>query len=56
MGFVVRHRGELIGEQQPGTGVTVVDVQPLEPARQDAPKLVGTVPGATQPSQPFPTP
>ncbi|MFB6563512.1 hypothetical protein ACFCYH_32280 [Streptomyces sp. NPDC056400] len=56
VGFVMRHRGELIGEQQPGTGVTVVDVQPMEPAWQDNPKLVGPVPGATQPSRPSPTP
>ncbi|MFI8391672.1 hypothetical protein [Streptomyces sp. NPDC085540] len=56
VGFVMRHRGELIGEQQPGTGVTVVDVEPMQPAWQDNPKLVGPVPGATQPSRPSPTP
>ncbi|MGZ9935506.1 hypothetical protein ACXNSR_37150 [Streptomyces sp. NC-S4] len=55
VGFVMRHRGELIGEQRPGTGVTVVDVQPVEPAQQDNPKLVGPVPGATQPSLPSPS-
>ncbi|MEU7728147.1 hypothetical protein AB0B78_23330 [Streptomyces sp. NPDC040724] len=49
--FVIQHRGELIGEQRPGTGVTVVDIQPMEPAWQDNPKLVGPVPGATQPPQ-----
>ncbi|MFD7788271.1 hypothetical protein ACFV4Q_35050 [Streptomyces nojiriensis] len=55
-GFVMRHRGELIGEQQSGTGVTVVDVQPMEPSWQDNPKLVGPVPGATPPSEPSPSP
>ncbi|WP_405427414.1 hypothetical protein [Streptomyces erythrochromogenes] len=47
--FVLRHRGELIGEQRPGTGVAVVDVQPVEASWQDNPKFVGPVPGATEP-------
>ncbi|WP_030728172.1 hypothetical protein [Streptomyces sp. NRRL S-237] len=47
--FVLQHRGELIGEQRPGTGVTVVDIQPLEPNWQDNPAFVAPVPGATQP-------
>ncbi|MFF4445109.1 hypothetical protein [Streptomyces sp. NPDC001502] len=47
--FVIRHRGELIGEQRPGTGVTVVDIQPMESAGQDNPAFVGPVPGATPP-------
>ncbi|MFI0202720.1 hypothetical protein [Streptomyces sp. NPDC016734] len=48
--FVIQHRGELIGEQRPGTGVSVVAVQPIEPAWQDNPRFVGPVPGATQPA------
>ncbi|MFJ4863447.1 hypothetical protein [Streptomyces sp. NPDC088748] len=50
MRFVIQHRGELIGEQRPGTGVSVVAVQPMEPAWQDNPRFVGPVPGATQPA------
>ncbi|ATZ29351.1 hypothetical protein ACFZBM_30905 [Streptomyces lavendulae] len=49
--FVIQHRGELIGEQRPGTGVTVVDIQPMEPAWQGNPAFVGPVPGATRPTQ-----
>ncbi|MFF4426205.1 hypothetical protein ACFY04_36425 [Streptomyces sp. NPDC001549] len=49
--FVLQHRGQLIGEQRPGTGVTVVDIQPMEPAGQDNPTFVGPVPGATPPPQ-----
>ncbi|MDX3539398.1 hypothetical protein PV721_34750 [Streptomyces sp. MB09-01] len=49
MRFVIQHRGELVGEQRPGTGVAVVDIQPMEPAWQDNPKFVGPVPDATQP-------
>ncbi|WP_030764288.1 MULTISPECIES: hypothetical protein [unclassified Streptomyces] len=48
--FVLQHRGELIGEQLPGTGVSVVDIQLLEPDRQDNPAFVAPVPGATQPT------
>ncbi|MEV7563525.1 hypothetical protein AB0O33_38755, partial [Streptomyces sp. NPDC089795] len=49
--FVLQHRGELIGEQRPGTGVTVVDIQPLEPTWQDNPAFVAPVPGATPPPE-----
>ncbi|MFF1370991.1 hypothetical protein OG280_36525 [Streptomyces virginiae] len=49
--FVLQHRGELIGEQRPGTGVAVVDIQPLEPTWQDNPAFVAPVPGATPPPE-----
>ncbi|MFD9476523.1 MULTISPECIES: hypothetical protein [Streptomyces] len=52
MPFVIRHRGELIGEQRAGTGVTVVGIQPMEPAGQDNPTFAGPVPGATPPQSP----
>ncbi|MFJ7776853.1 hypothetical protein [Streptomyces yangpuensis] len=48
--FVLRHRGELIGEQRPGTGVTVVGIEPVEVSREDNPRFVGPVPGATEPA------
>ncbi|GAA2619458.1 MULTISPECIES: hypothetical protein [Streptomyces] len=47
--FALQHRGEPVGEQLPGTGVTAVDVQPMEAARQDNPRFVAPVPGATPP-------
>ncbi|MFE1826826.1 hypothetical protein [Streptomyces yangpuensis] len=47
---MLRHPGELVGEQRPGTGVTVVGIEPVEVSREDNPRFVGPVPGATEPA------